>query len=397
MAYEDEVLGLQQQQETARKIRERAQMPTGQMAGGWYVPPSNMQYLAEALKQFTGAYQEGKARREEKALKAQHEADIESALSEGVGTPENYARLLRTDPQMAQGLMAYEKANKPEVEKAPTGTRLNEQGQLEPMPMAGYGDYANYQMQLAGAKAQIPSYGEPQRLSMDQERLQMQREEAQARRAAANQPKQMSEFQAYALEEKKAKKQAEHEDALVNIDNSINDLDNLIELQKKTTTGRFLGSDPVVAIREALPESIGGGENLQKLETGYNKASLQAIGTLKQGGTTLGAMSKDEGAWVRSTEASLKRGAAVNIAHMEEGKRLLQAQKERIARRMPLETFIKQPDANTTPEDAAALRQLQQKTGGQFVNYMPPVDRGSIGGDEKQQRLNALRAKHGLQ
>ena len=75
MAYEDEVLGLQQQQATVGKIRENAQMPTGQMAGGWYVPPSNMQYLAEALKQFGGAYSEGKARREEKALTKQHEAE----------------------------------------------------------------------------------------------------------------------------------------------------------------------------------------------------------------------------------------------------------------------------------------------------------------------------------
>jgi hypothetical protein len=115
MAYEDEVLGLREQQKTAQKIRENAQMPTGQMAGGWYVPPSNMQYLAEALKQFGGAYSEGKARREEKALTAARDAEIESALGgmdeSGKIPKESLVKLLRADPTTAKALMTAQKSS----------------------------------------------------------------------------------------------------------------------------------------------------------------------------------------------------------------------------------------------------------------------------------------------
>jgi hypothetical protein len=224
MAYEDEVLGLQQQQETARKIRENAQMPSGQMAGGWYVPPSNMQYLAEALKQFTGAYQGRKAREEEKALRAKHEADIESVIG-GMGkdiSPEQYAAALRVDPKIAEGLMAYEKANKPEVEKIPTGTRMNDQGQLESMPMAGYGDYANYQMQLYGEKARQPGYGEPERLKIAQEGQNIQKANlALSQQAAARQEASAVESRKQSVPPTHKMIYGENETTLKSIDNAI--------------------------------------------------------------------------------------------------------------------------------------------------------------------------------
>jgi hypothetical protein len=50
--YDQQILGAEQQQETARKLREGITTPQGQMVSGWYVPPSITQYMAEALKSY---------------------------------------------------------------------------------------------------------------------------------------------------------------------------------------------------------------------------------------------------------------------------------------------------------------------------------------------------------
>ena len=52
--YDEQILGAKQQAELARKLRENAKMPEGQMVSGWHVAPSATQYAAELMKQYFG-------------------------------------------------------------------------------------------------------------------------------------------------------------------------------------------------------------------------------------------------------------------------------------------------------------------------------------------------------
>jgi hypothetical protein len=395
MAYEDEILGASQQEATARKLRESAQMPTGQMAGGWYVPPSNMQYLAEALKQFTGAYSERKARLKGEELTNARDAETEAAMQD-VSSPEKYARLLRVNPEIAQGLMAYEKANKPEKQKAPIGFEVTSEGSLKPMQVEGYGDYGQYQMGLAGAKAQIPGYGEPQRLQMAQEGQNIQKAHLDlAQQNALRQERAALEAKKQSVPPTHKMVYSENETALKSIDNAIN---------------KIKSNPNALGLQNLLGENIS--QRMDKKGVPV-RAAIAEIGSKKIHDLSGAAVSASESPRLMPFIPATTDNPDVAIDKLNNLKRQYQDINSQIEgmysnpseyknpimpSRGGIGTFIKRHDSNTTPEDAALLNQLQQQTGGKFVGGDTiPDNRGSIGLDAKQQRLNELRAKHGLQ
>lgn len=73
--YDEQILGAQQQAETARKLREGVSAPQGQMVSGWYVPPSITQYMAEALKGYNASKDEKKYQGEYEAAKTRKDTE----------------------------------------------------------------------------------------------------------------------------------------------------------------------------------------------------------------------------------------------------------------------------------------------------------------------------------
>ena len=133
-----------------------------------------------------------------------------------------------------------------------------------------------------------------------------------------NEPKPMSEYQQAKLQEDHDKIESEAASALDQIKSSRDNLTRLSALQDKVTTGKISGSPIIAGTR-----IIAGDQNLEELEKGYAKASLEAIGALKAGGTTLGALSEKEGDWVRRANMSIQNTGKVNKDLMDEGIKLL--------------------------------------------------------------------------
>jgi hypothetical protein len=102
------------------------------------------------------------------------------------------------------------------------------------------------------------------------------------------------------------------------IDDQISNLNRLTELQSKTKTGPFIGSGPVATARK-----MSGDDDLAKLEKGYAKASLDAIGIMKEAGVTLGALSDGEKKWIEKANMSIDSTNSVNQDMMDEGKKHL--------------------------------------------------------------------------
>jgi hypothetical protein len=81
--YEQQIVGLQRQQETARKLREQAMQPIeGQMISGWYVKPSLAQGLGQALRLYVAQKQEDQATKGIEEAVNQRKAQRESWLSQ---------------------------------------------------------------------------------------------------------------------------------------------------------------------------------------------------------------------------------------------------------------------------------------------------------------------------
>lgn len=148
----------------------------------------------------------------------------------------------------------------------------------------------------------------------------------------SQQPKQLSELQQYQLDEKRGKKEADYLDAVSNIDNTIAEMEELKKIQSRTATGPIIGSAPGVMIRKMLPDSIGQGKDLQRLEKGYNKAAINAIAAFKAGGVTFGQLSNKEGDWIKSTTETLNADGEVNKEMLDEGLKLLNQRKVRLKR-----------------------------------------------------------------
>ena len=142
--------------------------------------------------------------------------------------------------------------------------------------------------------------------------------------------KPLTEYQAAQLQEKHDKLEGDASDALQGIKSTKDELLGLKDLQDKVATGSIIGSDIAVGVRKMLPEKWGHGEDLNALQKGYANASLKAIGALKAGGTTLGAMSEKEGQWVRDAQASLNSTGTVNKDILDKGIALLDEREKTI-------------------------------------------------------------------
>jgi hypothetical protein len=79
-----------------------------------------------------------------------------------------------------------------------------------------------------------------------------------------------------------------------------------------------------------IPGNLAGGENLQKLEAGYNTLAVKALAAFKAAGATFGALSKDEGEWVRSTTAKLNKSENVNLELLNQGLALLEKSRAKL-------------------------------------------------------------------
>lgn len=147
-----------------------------------------------------------------------------------------------------------------------------------------------------------------------------------------NAPKPASELQQYKIDELKQKKQAEYENSVAVIDDTIDEFNRLKEIQKHTTTGPVASNEFMSGIRKALPDAIGGGDNLQRLQQGYSTMAVKALAAFKASGVTFGQLSNAEGKWVQETTAKLNYGGEINQEILDQGIKLLRERKEKGAK-----------------------------------------------------------------
>jgi hypothetical protein len=214
-------------------------------------------------------------------------------------------------------------------------------------------DQAQREQQLA----QTATYQQAQ-LGLAGQAGRRQEQELRMKTQEAGQPKPMSEFQQYQLSAKQEEKALKAEDALANIDDTINDFQRLKSIQEKTTTGPVAGSAPITAIRKGLPFDIGGGKNLQRLEKGYADLAVKAIGAFKAGGVTFGAMSDSENKWIKDTQEAINTDKEINKEMLDHGLELLEGRKRRIQKSLGAGSAqsTKQEDGSNDPEYQKYLR-----------------------------------------
>jgi len=169
-------------------------------------------------------------------------------------------------------------------------------------------------------------------------------------------PKAPSEFQQYQIGQKQEQKAQDQMDAIANIEDTIDEFKNLKEIQKRTTTGPVAGSPLMVGVRKAIPGNLAGGEDLQRLEKGYNTMAVKAIGAFKAGGVTFGQLSNAEGQWIKSTQASLDAGGDINQEQLDKGLKLLENRKARIEKSPGAPQPTKTPSFTSPEKVKAAIR-----------------------------------------
>ena len=362
---DDEQRAIARRQRIADMLMQQSQEPldTNQMAGGYVVPVSPLAGVAKVAQALSGAYIGKKADARESEYNAKKRADL-AAID--LNSPNAPQELIKND-MFAEAIKlrqdqvtAAREAEKAKREGVPPGYIINDQGQLTGMPMPGGRDYEQSQLERAIGAKQFPGYGEPQRLDIAQsandialQELAIKQQEQQRKAMEALQPKQLTELQQYALDEKKAKKENERVNAIAGIDSAIEEAKKLKDIQAETITGPYASGKVATAIRKALPNAWSGGENLQRLEKGYNKMAVRALEAFKAGGVSFGQLSNDEGKWVKSTTATIDAGGDVNQEVLNEGLKLLNARKERINRQA--ENISVDPSPNYSQEDRATL------------------------------------------
>lgn len=365
-----EQAAITRRQKIAEMMMEQGQQPleTNNVAGGYVVPVSPLAGIGKVIQQMSGAYLGKKADEQQTALHDKKLADLSNI---DISAPDLSSQLMKRG-MVTEALAAQKDSSKVHREGIPSGFTATDNGGIAPMPMPGGSDYGKFLLEQAAGKAQIPSYGEPQKLQMaqqdqvlqnqaagrDAERLQMAKEESNRKALEALQPKPISEFQQYTLDEKASKKEADHVDAISNINDTIDEFNNLKSIQAKTKTGPLASNPVTAAVRKMLPESVGGGENLQRLEQGYNTMAVKAISAFKAGGVTFGQLSNAEGKWIKDTTAELSKGGTVNQEILDHGLKLLNDRKERINKQAGsqgnISVDIKHPE-NMSAEDKKAL------------------------------------------
>ena len=362
---DDEQRAISRRQRIADMLMQQSQEPldTNQMAGGYVVPVSPLAGVAKVAQALSGAYIGRKADARESEYNAKKRADL-AAID--LNSPNAPQELIKNDMfeeaiKLRQDqVTAAREAEKAKREGVPNGFIINDQGKMAGYPMENGGTYEDVLLQRAIGAKQFPGYGEPQRLDIAQsandialQELAIKQQEQQRKAMEALQPKQLTELQQYALDEKKAKKENERVNAIAGIDSAIEEAKKLKDIQAETITGPYASGTVATAIRKALPNAWSGGENLQRLEKGYNKMAVLALEAFKAGGVSFGQLSNDEGKWVKSTTATIDAGGDVNQEVLNQGLKLLNARKERINRQA--ENISVDPSPNYSQEDRATL------------------------------------------
>ncbi|MFA6164719.1 MAG: hypothetical protein WC685_14970 [Methylobacter sp.] len=358
--------GQQEQQMNALKLQQAEQEMGNQNAlrEAYRTSGGDMGKLQEALKA-QGMYEP--AMKIQKGLSDQQKADMEAKKAELEGHAkriEYTAQVLSSShdqashdanlAQLAQDVGEENIQNVPKVFNPQElqfiikkGMTVKDQAYQQMRAI----DQAQRQQQLS----QTATYQQAQ-LGLGQQAEQRQQHEVQRKEYEAGQPKPMSEFQQYQLGAKQEEKALKAEEALANIDDTISDFKSLKDIQEKTTTGPVAGSAPVAAIRKALPNVISGGEDLQRLEKGYNELAVKAIGAFKAGGVTFGAMSEKEGQWVKDTQSSLTTGKEINKEMLDKGIKLLEDRKRRIQKGITPKQTTQEDEGANDPEYQKYLR-----------------------------------------
>ena len=221
-----------QKADLARLLRNQySNQPAGQMVSGWYVPNTGNAILG-AMANVLGAYQEKQANEEMKGIeKEKLQATIQALNKAGIEAPETLLKqagteevkpgwidrasaflrgqdqpqptpaqpyqqnvaqniqpqqrmaglsnLVAVNPEYASSVLALEKlqadqakdARQALYEKVPTGFVPNAQGQIVPMQIPGYGNFADWQLKLAKEKEGIVSPVEAQNMQVQQANL----------------------------------------------------------------------------------------------------------------------------------------------------------------------------------------------------------------------------------
>lgn len=175
----EDLAAIQRRQRLAQMMLAQGQKeePTNQMAGGYVIPYSPVQGIAKIANQLAGTWLDKKSSEEyNKALSGINLDD-----------PNAYQNLMSMGmpkEAMALRLSQINNQNKQQTRGIPTGFTRNEDGSIAPMPISNGTNYMDYQLELARQKAQIPGYGEPEKLDMqrqrearEQQRLLMQQEQ----------------------------------------------------------------------------------------------------------------------------------------------------------------------------------------------------------------------------
>ena len=362
---DSEHAAIARRQRIADMLMQQSQEPldTNQMAGGYVVPISPLAGVAKVAQALSGAYIGKKADDREAAYNDKKRSDFAAIDLNSPNAPQElmaqgmYPEAIKMRQDQAT---AVREAAKEKRAGIPPGYIIDDNGQLTGMPMPGGRNYEQSQLERAIGAKQFPGYGEPQRLEIAQsandialQELAIKQQEQQRKAQEASQPKQLTELQQYALDEKKAKKENERVNAIAGIDSAIDEATKLKSIQAETMTGPYASGTVATAIRKALPNAWSGGENLQRLEKGYNKMAVLALEAFKAGGVSFGQLSNDEGKWVKSTTATIDAGGDVNQEVLDEGLKLLNARKERINRQAG--NISVDPSPNYSQEDRATL------------------------------------------
>lgn len=367
--YQSEESAIKRRQAIAQMLMQQGQQPleTNQVAGGYVVPVSPLSAVAKIAQQLSGAYIGRKAEdRATKLAQGKRQAGVEATQSYLSEPDRKKAAISLISNEMApESLRGAASSELTALNKVGTGREGIPSG-FDPGSEPGTMNsklivtddgrkipYSDFLLEQAGAKKQQPGYLEDEKFKISLEdqdlkraaaaradaqlRLSMQSAERDAERLRMaeeerSKPKPASEFQQFTMQQKQEKKLDDINDAVSNIDDTISDFNRLKQIQKVTTTGPISGSAPIAALRKLGPNAITGGENLQRLEKGYNELAVKAIGSFKAGGVTFGQLSNKEGEWIRSTQQTIDTGGDINQEMLDKGLKLLNDRKARLNR-----------------------------------------------------------------
>lgn len=181
-----EELAIQRRQRIAEMLMRQGQEPieTNQMAGGYVVPVTPLTAISKVAQQLAGATIGKGADKLIGELDTSRRQAAQQATQGYLNDQDRRkAAISAITNEMAPqelkqaALSEFNALNKPKGrEGVPSGFVQTEQGAIRPMPVEGFGNYADFLLKQAGAKAQIPGFGEQEKLMMAREDQALQRQ-----------------------------------------------------------------------------------------------------------------------------------------------------------------------------------------------------------------------------